>query len=89
MLSLERRIAALETTTAPADEITLIRRFVSPGRPKTEITRLRDDEGKAWTRQTGETEQQLIDRATLEVKRTPWGVAHLTADDMKEPHAGH
>lgn len=89
MLSLERRIAALETTTAPADEITLIRRFVSPGRPKTEITRLRDNEGNAWTRQTGESEQELIDRASLEVKRSPWGVASLTADEVKAPHADH
>lgn len=89
MQNLEKRIAALEATTAPADEITIIRKFVSPGHLDGEITRLRDDDGKLWTRQPGESEQELIDRATLEVKRTPWGVASLTADDVETPHADH
>ena len=89
MHSLEKRIAALERTNAPADEITIIRRFVSPGRLDAEIHRLRDNDGNLWTRQTGETEQELIDRASLEVKRTPWGVASLTADTAKVPHAEH
>lgn len=80
MLNLEKRIAALEVTTAPADDFTIIRRFVSPGHLDAEMHRLRDDDGKLWTRQTGETEQSLIDRASLEVKRSPWGVASLTAD---------
>lgn len=80
MQHLERRIAALEATNAPADDITIIRRFVSPGRLDAEIYRLRDDDGKLWTRRPGETEQALIDRASLEVKRTPWGIASLTAD---------
>lgn len=80
MQSIEKRIAALEATNAPADDITIIRRFVSPGHLDAEIHRLRDDDGKLWTRQPGETEQALIDRATLEVKRTPWGIASLTAD---------
>ena len=31
MLNLEKRIAALEATSAPADDMTIIRRFVSPG----------------------------------------------------------
>ena len=87
MPSLEKRIAALETTSAPADDMTIIRRFVSPGHPDAEIHRLRDDDGKAWMRQSGETEQALIDRASLEVKRTPWGIASLTADDAEVPHA--
>ena len=67
--------------------MTIIRRFVSPGHLDAEIYRLRDYDGKAWTRQPGETEQQLIDRASLEVKRTPWGIASLTADDVAVPHA--
>lgn len=83
MPSLEKRIAALEATTALPDEITTIRRFVSPGHLDAEITRLRDDDGKLWTRQPGETQQELIDRATLEVKRTAWGVAHLITDDFE------
>ena len=89
MQNIERRIAALEATTAPADEITIIRKFVSPGHLDAEIFRLRDDDGKLWMRQTGESEQELIDRASKEVKRTPWGVASLTADDAEVCHAEH
>ena len=89
MQSLEKRIAALEATSAPADDMTIIRRFVSPGELDAEIHRLRDDDGKLWTRQPGETEQELIDRATLEVKRNSYGVACLTADGGEVPHAEH
>ncbi len=89
MQSLEKRIAALEATSAPADEMTIIRRFVSPGGSDGEIHRLRDDDGKTWTRQPSETEQELIDRASLEVKRNPWGIASLTADGAEVLHAEH
>ena len=89
MQRLEKRIAALEATSAPADDFTIIRRVVSPGHLDAEIHRLRDDEGKTWTRQPGETEQELIDRASLEVKRTPWGIANLTGDETEVPHAEH
>ena len=89
MLNLEKRIAALEATSAPADDLTIIRRFVSPGHLDAEIFSLRDDDGKLWTRQPGETEQALIDRASCEVKRTPWGVASLTADGEEVLHAEH
>ena len=89
MQSLEKRIAALEATSAPADEMTIIRRFVSPGHLDAEIHRLRDDDGKLWTRQPGETEQELINRASLEVKRTPWGIAGLRSDDAEVTHAEH
>lgn len=89
MQNLEKRIAVLESANPPADEITIIRKFVSSGHLDAEIHRLRDDDGKLWTRQPGETEQELIDRATLEVKRTPWGVGYLMADDVKTPQADH
>lgn len=90
MQKLEKRIAALEATSTPADDLTIIRRFVSPGHLDAEIHRLHDDDdGKLWTRQPGETEQELIDRASLEVKRTPWGIASLTADGAEVPHAEH
>jgi len=89
MQNLEKRIAALEATTAPANDFTIIRRFVSPGHLDAEIYRLRDDNGKLWTRQNGETEQELIDRASREVKRTPWGVACLITDDLELTHADH
>jgi hypothetical protein len=89
MLNLEKRIAALEATKAPADDLTIISRYVRPGYVDAEIFSLRDDDGKLWTRQPGETEQALIDRATLEVKRTPWGIASLRADGAEAPHAEH
>ena len=89
MLNLEKRIAALEATSAPADDLTIIRRFVSPGHLDAEILHLRDDEGQLWERKPGETEQELIDRASLEVKRTPWGIASLTADGAEALHAEH
>lgn len=89
MQRLEKRIAALEATSAPADDLTIIRRFVSPGHLDAEIFSLCDDDGKLWTRQPGETEQALIDRASLEVKRTPWGIASLKADGAEVPHAEH
>lgn len=89
MQNLEKRIAVLESANPPADEITIIRRFVSPGHFDAEIYRLRDDDGKLWTRQPDEAEQELIDRASLEVKRSPWGIASLTADDAEVSHADH
>ncbi len=89
MQSLEKRIAALEATNSPAEDVTIIRCLVSPGRLDAEICRLRDDEGNLWTRQVGETERELLDRATLEVKRSPWGVARLITDDAEVSHADH
>ena len=86
MQSLEKRVAALEATNAPADEMTIIRRFVSSGHLNAEIHRLRDDDDKLWTRKPGETEQELIDRASRETKRNPWGVACLTSDAAEVSH---
>ena len=82
MPSLEKRIAALETTSAPADDMTIIRRFVSPGHLDDEIFCLCDDDGNQWTRQPNETEQELKDRATKEVKRNAWGVAIFKMKDV-------
>ena len=90
MLNLEKRIAALEGTTTPADEFTIIRHYVSPGHIDDEIFCLCDDDGNQWTRQPNETEQELKDRATKEVKRNAWGVAILTMKDVvKVAHADH
>lgn len=89
MSKLEKRIAALETTSARFDDMTIIRRVINPGHLHTEIHRLRDDDGKEWTRQPGETEQQLIDRVSIEVKRNLWGVSCLTADAAEVPFAGY
>jgi hypothetical protein len=81
MHPLEKRLAALESANPPANELTIIRRIVSPGHLDAEIHRLRGDDGELWTRKHGETEQELIDRASLEAKRSPWGVARLIGDD--------
>ena len=78
MPSLEPRIAALEKASPATEGLVLIRRFVSPGRLTEEIQRLQSDTGEQWTRQPGETEQELIDRASREATRNQWGVASLS-----------
>ena len=75
--SLERRLSALESANPPADGKTFVIRFVSPGHLDAEIHSLHDDDGTLWTRQNGETEQMLIDRASKQAKRNPWGFARL------------
>jgi len=82
MQNLDRRIAALEQASPPADGMVIIRRFVSPGHLDAEIHRLRADDGELWTRQPGETEQDFIDRASREVKRNEWGSAGLASEDV-------
>lgn len=77
MQALEKRIAALEVATPPVDEMTFVIRFVSPGHLDAEIHQLRADDGTLWTRLPGETEQELIDRATLAVRRNEWCAALL------------
>ena len=78
MPSLETRIAALEVENTPAEPLTIIRRFVSPGQPLPELQGLKDNEGSTeWQRQPGETEQSLIDRASLLCTRNAAGVANL------------
>ena len=89
MQNLEKRIAVLEATGKPTDDTTIIRKIVSHGHIDAEISRLCDYDGNQWERSPGETEQELIDRATLEVKRNFWGVACMTADAGMVPHAEH
>lgn len=79
MPSLETRIAALEMDTTPTEPLTIVRRFVSPGLALREIYVLRDNKGNEWQRQPSETEQALIDRASLECVRNQWGVTLLCA----------
>ena len=81
MQRLEKRVSTLEGKKKTNDAFTLIRRIVSPGQVNAEIYRLRDDDGRLWTRQTGETEPEFVDRAALEVKRNPLGIARLLALD--------
>ena len=81
MQKLENRIAVLEATSAPVNNMTIIRRFVSPGGCDGEIYRLRDNYGTLWKRRPGETEQELIGRASFEVRRNVMGLARLIACD--------
>jgi len=83
MQSLERRLSALESANRPVEKKTLVIRFVSPGRLDAEIHGLRADDGQQWTRQTGETEQLLIDRSSKETKRNSWGFARLITDNTQ------
>ena len=71
----------------PADQFTIIRRMVSPGQLDAEIYALRGDDSNFWARQLGGTEQELIYRASIEEKRSPWGVARLitaSADECRD-----
>ena len=77
MQSLEKRIAALEVQTAPAEPLTIIRRLVAPGKPQTELECLRDSSGTEWRREPGESEQGFIDRASHQAWRSPWGIICL------------
>lgn len=81
MLNIERRISALEATKPPEDT-TIILRFVNCGEVDAELYSLGEGQGALWTRRPDETEKDLIDRATREVKRNALGFAFLqTADD--------
>jgi len=77
MQNLEKRIACLEQANPPAKVLTIIRLIVGTGQLIGEVCRLRGDDKEMWARLPGETERELIDRATLEVKRSPRGVARL------------
>lgn len=79
MPNLEQRISALEVATPHTKPLTIIRRFVSPGQPPTEIQSLRDEKGNKWQLLPGETEQALLDRASLQCARNAGGVASLNA----------
>jgi hypothetical protein len=77
MPSLETRIAALEVETTTPEPVIIIRCFVRPGQPPNELQRLKDRMGNEWQRQPGETEQAMIDRASIEAWRNPWGISLL------------
>lgn len=80
MQRLEARVAALEATNAKAEFVTVIRRMLTAGNANAGIHYLSHDDGVRWTLQSGETEQELIDRASREVKRNRWGFACLVGE---------
>lgn len=81
MQGTENRIAALEKANPPTDDITIFLKFVSPGHLDDEVFRIKTIEGQRWERLPGETQQELIDRASREVKRNEWHAATIMSDD--------
>ena len=79
MQSLEKRITELEKSTALGEMVTtIVVRFMSPDNLNEEIQELQGSKGlQQWKRQPGETEQELIDRATNEVTRNGAGCMML------------
>ncbi|MBK9346721.1 MAG: hypothetical protein IPN06_09955 [Burkholderiales bacterium] len=88
MQNLEKRIATLETTNPPAEELTIIRRIVCPGHLEAEINHIRDD-GSEWTRQPGETEDAFIERADSDTPPNKHGIKRLIASNMELHRADH
>lgn len=87
MQAIEKRIAALEQASPPADGMTIIRRIVWPGHLEAEIDHIRDDDGNEWTRHPSETEAAFTDRATCETQPNEWGVKSLIATKIELDHA--
>jgi hypothetical protein len=71
MQALEKRIAALEQAAPAYDSTPMFIHFVGMGN-KQEI-QLITNGGKEWTRQPGESEQDLQDRAERETEPNPHG----------------
>lgn len=82
MQGTENRIAALEKASTPTDDITIFLKIVSPGHLDDEVFRIKSRNGEQrWERLPGETQQELIDRASKEVKRNEWRAATIMSDD--------
>ena len=81
MQSLEKRIAELEKGASMNEgPLTIVIRPLAPGHLDEELQELHDQNGsQRWTRQPGETEQELIDRASREVTCNRPGCALLMA----------
>lgn len=80
MHQLERRISALEQASPHNEQLTIIRRILSPGRLDAEIHRISSRGGdQQWLREPGESERAVLDRAIREVQRNAKGFAVVTA----------
>ncbi|MBK7004901.1 MAG: hypothetical protein IPH37_06890 [Burkholderiales bacterium] len=87
MKNLERRIEAMEAIEPPAEELTIIRRIVWPGHLDAAIDHIRDDDGKEWTIQPGETEAAFTDRVISATQPNKNGVKRLIASNMELTNA--
>lgn len=82
-------MASLKAINARLDEIerkfkqgqreplTIVRKIVRPGHVGEELTRLQDHRGNKWLRDSGETEDQFIERAHSLAGGNRHGVATL------------
>jgi hypothetical protein len=59
--------------------LTIVRTVVYPDGTQAEIQTLQDKKGNNWQLLPGETEQALIDRASLECALNAGGVASLSS----------
>lgn len=76
MTNLHKRLDTLEKhSSGTQGTSTIIIRYLSI-KDEAELAGLRCGEAR-WKRAEGETERQLIDRASAEVQRNPWGIAVL------------
>ena len=77
---LDARLRAVEGRLSPSTEpLTILRTVVNINCSQVEIQTLRDKKGNEWQRQPLETEQALIDRASLECVHNAYGVYLLIA----------
>jgi hypothetical protein len=60
-----------------AEPLTIVIRFVRPGHLEDEIMQLQDQQGSKWCRESGENEDQFIERAQSQARRNQHSVATL------------
>jgi hypothetical protein len=86
MQSLEKRLIELERT-AEKEDVTIIVRFDEPGNMGAEVMGLEAyGDGQSWSRATGESEADFIQRATSETMRLN-GYALLIQTFTEDAHA--
>jgi hypothetical protein len=61
------------------DDLPIIVRYVTAGHLDDEVVRISDYKNRFWMRMPGESEQELIDRATREMPRNANGIDILYA----------
>lgn len=86
MQSIEKRLIELERT-AQKEEVTIVIRFDDPSNMGSEVTGLESCGGsQSWSRATGETEADFIQRASKEAQRSK-GIATLMQTFEEDNHA--
>lgn len=75
MVSLARRVAALEALTPDLERLTIVR-FIAAHGDAREPSGFRSLDGaQRWERDSSESVDELFGRVEREVKRNAWGVA--------------